>query len=129
MDFFKKLGAVVCGLAPVLGAVATIVFPAGGAAVAIGTKIIGALPGLITAAENAFGDGTGPVKKQYVMEGAEKIVATMADVSTGGQKETWEKLQPFTSTIVDSIITAANGLSDQPIFVCDDNYDNMKQGL
>lgn len=127
MDFFKKLGAVVCGLAPVLSAVATIIFPGGGAALAIGTKILGALPGLITAAENAFGDGTGPIKKQYVMEGAEKIVQTMSDVSTGGQKETWNTLAPLTSTIVDSIITAANGLSESPVFT-DDNYEKMKAG-
>jgi hypothetical protein len=126
MNFFKGLASVVCGLAPILGAVASIVFPGGGAAVTIGTKVLGALPGLINSAEQAFGDGSGPIKKQFVMEGAQKIVETMQNISTGGQKETWDAIAPLTSTVVDGIVAAVNGLSDEPVF---DVYANMKNGL
>jgi hypothetical protein len=121
-SFFSKLGAVMKGVFPILAGVAGFFFPQ----IPIAGKIISALPGLITAAEGAFGDGTGPIKKAYVMDGAEQIVATMTDLSTGGQKELWEKIAPLTSTIVDGIVAGVNGLSDEPVF---DVYANMKNGL
>jgi hypothetical protein len=123
MNFFKKLGQVVKGIAPVLAGVASVFLPG----IAIAPKILAALPGLISSAENAFGDGTGPIKKQYVMEGAERIVATMTDVSTGGQKETWEAIAPLASTIVDGII-AGTKIIDEDLF---DDYgitEQMKYG-
>lgn len=121
-DFFKKLGAVMKGVLPILSGVASFFFPQ----IPIAGKIISALPGLIDSAENAFGDGTGAIKKQYVMEGAEKIVAAMVDVSEGGQKETWEAIAPLTSTIVDGIVAGVNSLTEEPVFT--DNFENMKAG-
>lgn len=122
-DFFKKLGAVMKGVLPILSGVAGFFFPQ----IPIAGKILAALPGLIDSAENAFGDGTGPIKKQYVMEGAEKIVATMSDLSTGGQKETWEQIAPLTSTIIDGIVAGVNSLAGE--VVIDDNFEKMKEGM
>lgn len=123
-DFFKKLGTVMKGVLPILGGIATFFFPE----IPIAAKILAALPGLIDSAENAFGDGTGAIKKQFVMEGAEKIVAAMEDLSTGGQKETWEKIAPMTSTIVDGIVAGVNSLAGETVF--DDSVqDNMRNGL
>ncbi len=104
MEFFVRLAKVFSGLAPVLSAIASVFLPG----VSILPKILSVLPELITVAEKMFGFGMGDLKKEYVMEGAQKVVDTMADLSTGGQKETWESVKPFVSSAVDGIITAVN---------------------
>jgi len=122
MTWFSKLVKVVTGIAPLLSVAAGFFLPGS----TILAKVLTSLPGLIGAAENAFGDGTGPIKKQYVMEGAQKIVATMADISTGGQKETWEAIAPFTDGVIDAIVLGVNTISDTPVF--DDlSYQSMGQ--
>lgn len=123
-DFFKKLGQVMQGVIPILSGIATFFFPE----IPIAAKILAALPGLIDSAENAFGDGTGPIKKAYVMDGAEKLVAAMGDISTGGQKDTWETIAPFTSSIVDGIVAGVNSLAGEAV-IDDSVLDNMKGGL
>lgn len=115
MNFFSKLAQVVKGLAPLLTVAAGFFLPGS----TVLAKVLTSVPSLIASAENAFGDGTGEIKKQYVMEGAEKIVATLTDISTGGQKETWQSIAPFTDGIVEAIVAGVNGISDQPVF--DDN--------
>ena len=121
MDFFKGFAKVVTGLAPILTAVAGLVFP--GSTLAVG--VAKAIPDLISSAEKAIGDGNGPIKKQYVMEGAEKLVEAMKEVSTGGQKETWEDIAPFASAITDGICSAVKAVNSDLI---DDNFENMKMG-
>jgi len=106
MDFFTNLANVVKGLFPILSGIASVFFPE----VTIAPKILNALPGLVGAAEQIFGAGEGELKKEYVMTAAEGIVGIMADVSTGGQKETWEKIAPLTSTMVDAIVAGTNSV-------------------
>ena len=68
--------------------------------------------GLMNQAEEALGDGTGPLKKAAVEAGAIGFVEGMQVASTGGQKETWEKITPETvSVLIDTIATVANGIS------------------
>lgn len=121
MDFFKSFAKVVTGLAPVLTASVGFIFP--GSAIAVG--IARAIPDLISSAEKAIGSGNGAIKKQYVMEGAEKLVEAMKGVSTGGQKETWEDIAPFASAITDGICSAVKAVNSDLI---DDNFENMKMG-
>jgi len=45
--------------------------------------------------------GEGFQKKELVTESAKFIVDTMATVSTGGQKETWERIAEPVSKIID----------------------------
>lgn len=69
---------------------------------------------LMTAAEEAFGDGTGPIKKAAVTEGLVAIADGMQKVSTGGQAETWAKVTPdVIGTTVDTIAAVANDISEQ----------------
>lgn len=111
-DFFKKLAQVVRGIAPLLVTAAGFFLPGS----TVLPKVLTALPGLISSAEAAFGDGTGPIKKQYVMEGAQKIVQTVAAASTGGQKETWESIAPYTDGIIEAIVLGVNTVAEQPVF-------------
>ena len=54
----------------------------------------------------------GPLKKAAVEAGAIGFVEGMQVASTGGQKETWEKITPETvSVLIDTIATVANGIS------------------
>ena len=110
-DFFKGFFKVVTGLAPILTAAAGFVFP--GSTLAIG--IAKAIPDLMSSAEKAIGDGNGAIKKQYVMEGAQKLADAMSSISTGGQKETWADIAPFASTIADGICTAVKAVSSDLI--------------
>lgn len=74
----------------------------------IASKIAMALPGLVVAAEAAIGDGNGTIKKDAVMEGTKHLVNSMATISTGNQKETWESLKPHVSVLVDGVVAGAN---------------------
>ena len=72
-------------------------------------SVVNALPGLMTSVEAAIPEaGSGPVKKAAV-EGAVKAVCdTVAGASSGGQKSTWEKIQPTVSKYVDGAIGLIN---------------------
>lgn len=67
-------------------------------------KIVPFVVKLIGTAEKAFSDvpKSGETKKALVMDAAETIVDTMETVSTGGQKETWQKLSEPISELVDA---------------------------
>lgn len=98
-DFFKTLGKVVFGL----GSVVLTVFPE----IGVPKKIVDALPGMIAAVEAMGGDG--PVKKEAVLKGAELLAETGSELSTGGQKETWEeKVKPNVGKLVDAIVAGVN---------------------
>ena len=60
---------------------------------------------LMTKAEEAGKDGkwTGEEKKGMVLEGAKAALETVTGVSTGGQKETWERINPAVGNIVDNL--------------------------
>lgn len=71
-----------------------------------------AMVALMNAAEDALGDGTGPLKKQAVTNGMVAFTETMKQVSTGGQKETWEQFTPeLVGTAIDVIADVANTVS------------------
>ena len=125
MEWFKRLSQIVTAVAPILSTVATFFFPQ----IGIASKILSALPGLIGAAEMAYGDGQGPLKKEYVLDGAERLVDAMSDVSTGGQKETWDSLKPVTGQLIDGIVAAVNALAPDTITTADANIERMKAGL
>jgi len=58
---------------------------------------------LIELAEKAF-DGvpeSGPEKKQMVLTAFQAAFDTVIGSSTGGQKETWERLEPIISSLID----------------------------
>lgn len=68
--------------------------------------------GLMTSAENAMGDGTGALKKAAVTAGVVGFTDSMKEISTGGQKETWEQITPdMVSGLIDTVATVANGIS------------------
>lgn len=103
--------------------------------VAIPPLAIAAVPATIAlmgAAENALGDGTGPLKKQAVTAGMTAFAGTMQAASTGGQKETWDKFTPeVTGALIDTIAAVANSVAvasnSEPVF--DDSvFEAMKAG-
>lgn len=56
---------------------------------------------LMTTAENILGRGTGPKKKEIVMEGGKALVEGMTTFSTGGQKTWWQTFGNSIGNIVD----------------------------
>lgn len=58
--------------------------------------------------EEIFGDGTGETKKAAVMGATQAVFSGMQAVSTGGQKETWDKLQEPVGKLIDGIVDIAN---------------------
>lgn len=104
MTWLRKSSKVVSVVAPTLSAIATFFFPK----ITIAPKILSALPGLINAAEEAYGNGQGPLKKEFVLQGAEKLVDVLADVSVDNKKAIWETMKPVTGQVVDGIVAAIN---------------------
>jgi hypothetical protein len=57
---------------------------------------------LVKAVEPLFpGKGTGPQKKAAVLDAAKIIIEGGTEISTGGQKETWQNVGPLISTAID----------------------------
>ena len=76
---------------------------------ALAIQLLPTIMKLAVIAEKAF-DGkpdSGPEKKAMVMEGAKAIVGGISDVSTGGQKETWDQIEAPVSKIIDSAVEIA----------------------
>jgi len=66
---------------------------------------------LMDAAETSLGSGTGEQKKTAVNEALKAFSSAMAQVSTGGQKETWTALQTVdTGAMIDLICAIANAV-------------------
>ncbi|MBA7635748.1 hypothetical protein ES703_43352 [subsurface metagenome] len=62
------------------------------------------LPFLMSAmgiAEKCLGPKTGKEKKELVMEGARVVTDGFEDLSTGGQRATWERISEPVSRIID----------------------------
>lgn len=85
------------------------------------------VPSLVALAEEIFGSSTGEVKKSTVQNAAQAVVAGLEQVSTGGQKETWEKLAPVVDTVIEATVATANNFGWAK--VVDDNFESMKSGL
>ena len=62
---------------------------------------------LMGIAETALEDKpkSGPEKKRLVMDGTEAILMGVKGVSTGGQAETWERIEEPVSGLVDNLTT------------------------
>ena len=68
-------------------------------------KLIPMVIKLMTLAEQAF-DGiqeSGEQKKQMVLEAVQAVFDALVGASTGGQKETWEKIRPIISSVIDIV--------------------------
>jgi len=55
----------------------------------------------IVAAQAAFGKGEGPAKKAAVKGGITAMFEGAKEVSTGGQRETLEKVTPLFEAVID----------------------------
>ena len=105
LSFIKGILGSASIITPILALFGVAIPPVALAAVPIVT-------GLMNQAEDALGDGTGPLKKAAVEAGVLGFVEGMQNASTGGQKETWDKISPETvSALIDTIATVANGIS------------------
>ncbi len=58
---------------------------------------------LMSIAEKFGESGSGIQKKEMVVGGVKTVIDGIAAVSTGGQKETWDKIKDPVSGLVDSI--------------------------
>lgn len=118
---FTKALNILKGLLAGAGTLAPILSLLGVAIPPVAVAAIPATIGLMTAAEEALGDGTGPLKKEAVVAGVQSFTNVMQTVSTGGQKETWDKVTPeVVTTMIDAVATAANGIAKElgsdPVF-------------
>lgn len=67
------------------------------------------LPKLVGLYEKLFpAEGQGGVKKSAVKETFHTIAQITGAVSTGGQVETWEKVDAIIDPIIDATVSAAN---------------------
>ena len=56
---------------------------------------------LVDLAERVLGSGSGNEKKELVVGGAKIAVDAVSNLSTGGQKQTWNALGPVVSKLID----------------------------
>lgn len=72
--------------------------------------IVWAIPKLTSIAEGVFSwkKTSGADKKRFVTATLKGIVGSMQEVSTGGQKETWNNLAPAVSLLIDGSVAMAN---------------------
>lgn len=77
------------------------------------------LPSLISIAEGIFSwkAKSGADKKAWVQGTLQTVVTGIAAESTGGQKETWEKIAPSVSVMIDASVELANatGAFTEPV--------------
>lgn len=78
------------------------------AAASATTKVLANLPTLVASAERIFGPGTGQEKARYVTESAQVVAGIVGGVSTGGQAETWAKIEAVVSPVMNQMILAIN---------------------
>jgi hypothetical protein len=65
------------------------------------------LPNLIALAERLLGPKTGEIKKELVLSATGIIMTAVGALSTGGQANTWERIKPLVSAMVDSSVAIA----------------------
>lgn len=69
----------------------------------MGLNILQGIFSLIHFAEALYSDKpkTGQQKKQLVMEGAKGIIESASNLTSGGAKSTWEKIEKIAPTLID----------------------------
>lgn len=74
--------------------------------------IVWAIPKLVSLAEGVWSwkAKSGADKKEFVTNTLQGIVGSMQQVSTGGQKETWDNLAPAISMLIDGSVAMANAV-------------------
>lgn len=69
----------------------------------IALRVIPALAQVMIAVETLFGPKTGKAKKAVVEATGKSMVEAITDVSTGGQTNTWNRIGPSISNIIDHL--------------------------
>jgi len=109
---------------PVLATVAPIV----GLPVWVGTVAGALIPQLMTIAENnSPAPGSGPAKKQQVLNAADEIMAVLAKTFTGGALANFDKLRPTIETLIDQTVAAVNALA--PKIIASDGPPTQGSGI
>jgi hypothetical protein len=111
LSWFDKLSNIAKEFLPVASFVASVFFPGAGE---IG-KAIAAVPKLMDVAEGMFGSGAGVIKSDFVLKSVKDLVSIGSDFSTGGQAETFKKLETLVPAISASIITGVNTYEDPTV--------------
>lgn len=76
-------------------------------------KILSEIPSLVAAAQGLFTDG--PTKKEFVMGTITSAATIAAEASTGGQKETMEKIIKLADPITEAIVAGAKAYDDPSV--------------
>ncbi len=76
-------------------------------------KILSEIPSLIAAAQGLFTSGA--AKKEFVMEAITSAATIAASVSTGGQKETMEKIVKLADPLTEAIVASVKTYDDLSI--------------
>lgn len=71
--------------------------------------IISILPNIIKAVEAFMPDsGQGAEKKDVVKTMIRSMVDAVISISTGGQAETWAKIEPLIDSVIDNVVSLFN---------------------
>ena len=106
MDWLESFAKVAEGLDPVIEAAATLFFPevpAVAKAVSYGVR-------LIEDAHKAYEAGQGPMKKDFVMQGAADFLAGLIDCSEGHGSETFHRFAPFMSAVIEGVLEGVHAV-------------------
>lgn len=115
MTVFRKILSVLKGLlvsaisiVPMLGSFGVKVPDEVKRATGVAPLVVGMMDGV----EVILGDGTGEIKKAAVVAGTTAAVKVMQEMSTGGQKETFNKIDLNAIPIlIDAVAEAANSVA------------------
>jgi hypothetical protein len=82
-------------------------------------NVLKALPSLMAAVEIAIPEpGSGPAKKQHVLDAAQALIAVGEQRFTGGAKVNFDALKPLLEVVIDNGIAAVNAYA--PSIIADD---------
>ena len=105
LEFFKKglqmVETVLPFLTPILALIPGMQLPAAG------LVILNAVPVLCHTAEELIGEGSGEAKKDLVITMANAAIQTMQKISSGGQKETWDKVSQLIGPAIELAVNNA----------------------
>jgi hypothetical protein len=120
LSFLKMVIGSAGVLAPVLAAFGVVIPP-------VAIAILPLMTDLMGHAEDAMPTaGSGAIKKAAVTAGVTGFVNSMAQLSTGGQKETYQKItSEMVSGLIDTVAAVANGIAQKPVFD-DSAFEAMK---
>ena len=79
-------------------------------------KVLKIIPALMAVVEEAMPEpGSGPAKKQAVLNSAEALMVFLEGQLTGGAKGNFDKLRPAIEAVIEGTIGMVNGLAPQII--------------